>query len=185
MSTVQALQELKENEECPGCDEKTNADVETVERQPCENCGDEAEEELPIQKLSASEKDQESEPPCENCGKENLGEPSLEQENTQQEPEKIQRAPTAHANGSEKTSAPASVSVSSAVTHSGMGSPLAPSVQGALEPGLGVDLSGVRVHADQSANKVAQSLKARAFTHGQDIWLGPGEFTQRYAPDGA
>jgi hypothetical protein len=42
-----------------------------------------------------------------------------------------------------------------------------------MEVGMGADFSAVRVH-DSSQDRVdAAQLSAKAFTHGQDIWLGP------------
>jgi hypothetical protein len=40
---------------------------------------------------------------------------------------------------------------------------------------LGADLSHVRVHDDVHANSLARRINARAFTHGNNIWLGSGE----------
>jgi uncharacterized protein DUF4157/HNH/ENDO VII superfamily nuclease len=51
------------------------------------------------------------------------------------------------------------------------GQPLAPAVRMAIEDSYQVDLRGVRVHSDSGA--VGPS--ARAFTHGSNIVLGPGE----------
>jgi hypothetical protein len=65
--------------------------------------------------------------------------------------------------------------VSSAIRNPGAGAPLAPPMRGRLESGLGADLSEVRVHSDGPSRQAARALKARAFTHGRDIWLGPGE----------
>jgi hypothetical protein len=67
---------------------------------------------------------------------------------------------------------------SDAIENKGPGEPLQPIVQRELETGLGHDLSDVRVHDDSAAQDTAQSLNARAFTHGSDIWLGPGESQQ-------
>lgn len=55
------------------------------------------------------------------------------------------------------------------------GKPLPPSVRPRLESSLGLDLGAVRVHADGTAAKAARSLGAKAFTHGNDIWLGSGQ----------
>ena len=63
---------------------------------------------------------------------------------------------------------------SSAIASKGVGKPLEPSTRSTLESGLGTDLSGVRVHDDSTAQASARALNARAFTHGSDIWLGPG-----------
>jgi hypothetical protein len=62
-----------------------------------------------------------------------------------------------------------------AISHKDAGSPVDSSLRNALEPRMGADLSGARVHNDNSANKAADSVNARAFTHGSDIFLGTGE----------
>lgn len=61
------------------------------------------------------------------------------------------------------------------LSHPGPGSPIPSGVRQAVEPSLGADLSSVRVHSDSSAEQMARSLRARAFTHGRDIYLGSGE----------
>jgi hypothetical protein len=58
---------------------------------------------------------------------------------------------------------------------SGSGQPMAPHIQEAIENSFEVDLSSVRLHTDAQAQESAQQLSARAFTHGSDIFLGPGE----------
>jgi hypothetical protein len=55
------------------------------------------------------------------------------------------------------------------------GQPLAPHIQEAIQNSLMVDLSSVRLHASTAAERKAQSLSARAFTFGNDIFLGHGE----------
>jgi hypothetical protein len=61
-----------------------------------------------------------------------------------------------------------------ALAQPGPGAPLSPTVRGRVEPALGADLGAVRVHADAGA-AATRAIQARAFTHGQDIWLGAGE----------
>ncbi len=63
---------------------------------------------------------------------------------------------------------------SSAIASKGAGKPLEPSTRSQLEPRLGADFGHVRVHDDAAARSAASALNARAFTHGSDIWLGPG-----------
>ena len=41
---------------------------------------------------------------------------------------------------------------------------------------LGDSLSDVRVHTDDAAAALARSVSARAFTVGNDIFFGPGEY---------
>jgi hypothetical protein len=60
----------------------------------------------------------------------------------------------------------------------GAGHSLDSSTQAFFEPILGVDLGGVRIHADQSAASAAGALNARAFTAGHHVFFG----TDRYAP---
>ncbi len=50
-----------------------------------------------------------------------------------------------------------------------------------LQAGLGVDLSGVRVHLDDEADRLAESVEAIAFTTGNDIFFRAG----RYQPETA
>ncbi|MGK7904655.1 MAG: DUF4157 domain-containing protein [Hormoscilla sp.] len=61
----------------------------------------------------------------------------------------------------------------------GKGNPLAKTVREPMERALGNDLSGVRIHADRQSDKINQSLQARAFTTGKDIFFQQGE----YSPD--
>jgi hypothetical protein len=62
-----------------------------------------------------------------------------------------------------------------AIGSRGAGEPLHAGTRDALESRMGVDLGGVRVHEGAAARRDAEALNARAFTHGNDIWLGPGE----------
>lgn len=62
-----------------------------------------------------------------------------------------------------------------AISGKGGGEPLHAGTRSVLEDRMGTDLSGVRVHSDGAAQKSAEDLNARAFTHGQDIWLARGE----------
>jgi hypothetical protein len=57
----------------------------------------------------------------------------------------------------------------------GGGRPL-PAVQRAfMEPRFGADFSGVRVHTGGEAAQLNRAISTRAFTHGQDIFLGDGQ----------
>ena len=53
-------------------------------------------------------------------------------------------------------------------------------LDGGLRSGMGAafahDFSGVRVHTDVTAARLADKLNARAFTYGQDIAFGTGEY---------
>ena len=56
------------------------------------------------------------------------------------------------------------------------GHPLDPGTRAFMEPRFGHDFSRVRVHADASAAEAAQAMHARAYTVGQDIVFGAGQY---------
>ena len=58
----------------------------------------------------------------------------------------------------------------------GSGEPLPGKVQDQLGPALDTDLGKVRVHRDESAAALAESLGARAFTNREDIYFNRGEY---------
>ncbi|RLT36545.1 MAG: DUF4157 domain-containing protein, partial [Chloroflexi bacterium] len=58
----------------------------------------------------------------------------------------------------------------------GGGAPLHDGVRSTMEQALGADFSGVRVHAGGEADALNRSLDARAFTTGNDIFFGSGEY---------
>lgn len=62
-----------------------------------------------------------------------------------------------------------------AIPQSG-GAPLPGQVRAKMEPQLGADLSDVKVHSGGESEKAALKLGARAFTVGQDVHFGAGEF---------
>ena len=59
----------------------------------------------------------------------------------------------------------------------GRGSGLDGSTRGQFEGFFGVDLGGVRVHADSKAAELSRSLGAEAFTVGSDVFFGEGKFS--------
>src|ERR1700686_2772668 len=61
------------------------------------------------------------------------------------------------------------------------GVPLNPSVRWFMESRFGLALDDVRVHTCPQAHAAAQTLNARAFTVGKDIFFAEGE----YAPQSA
>jgi hypothetical protein len=72
-----------------------------------------------------------------------------------------------------KAVAPARASADAAVAGLGTGSALPMAQRAFFEPRLGIDLSGVRVHA---ASEGAAGLGARAFTLGDHIAFAPGQW---------
>ncbi|MBV9546923.1 MAG: DUF4157 domain-containing protein [Chloroflexi bacterium] len=70
----------------------------------------------------------------------------------------------------------ATADVGQQIRTAGTGVPLEGNVQRVLEQHLGADLSGVRVHADASADTLARSVSATAFTSGSDIFFRAGAY---------
>jgi|GEM_PF-3743414 len=59
------------------------------------------------------------------------------------------------------------------------GQPLAGSIRKKMEGAFGADFSGVKIHTDAQSNQLNQSIQARAFTTGQDVFFGEGEYNPR------
>jgi Domain of unknown function (DUF4157) len=62
------------------------------------------------------------------------------------------------------------------IPQSSGGKPLPTDVRKRMEPRLGADLSGVRMHDGGDAAQAANNLGARAFTVGDDVHFNKGEF---------
>lgn len=58
----------------------------------------------------------------------------------------------------------------------GQGKPLPASERAFFEPRFGRDFSHVRIHADQRAADTAEAINARAFTLGNNVVFGAGQF---------
>jgi hypothetical protein len=177
---------------CQNCDEERSEAVQRQGEEDEEEPADqkEAVQSLAIQRQEGDEGD-EQEPeavqPCRNCDQERSEAVQRQSDEEEEEPsdqavvqqqyeeeDKPARVQTELADAS-TGAAPTGSVVDGALSHPGGGAPLAPSVRSQLEAGLGSNLGGVRVHSDSAARQTAHALKARAFTHGQDIWLGAGE----------
>ncbi len=61
----------------------------------------------------------------------------------------------------------------------GGGHPLPLSERAFFEPRFGTDFSQVRIHADSRAAETSRAFNARAFTFGQDIVFGAGQYQPR------
>ncbi|MBC8724317.1 DUF4157 domain-containing protein [Paraburkholderia sp. 31.1] len=58
----------------------------------------------------------------------------------------------------------------------GGGSGMDHSTRTRMETAFGVDFSGVRIHHDANSNELSQSLSARAFATGRDVYFRQGEY---------
>ncbi len=92
--------------------------------------------------------------------------------------EEVERSQRDAEGGGSAASVPAGVESAITSMRAGGGRPLHPAARAAIEPGLGHDLSAVRVHDGASAARAARAVKAKAFTLGNDIFFGAG----RYSP---
>ncbi len=93
-----------------------------------------------------------------------------------EEDEELQMQPTLQLqpNGSEMTAQPdLEASIQQA---RGSGQPLADSIKEPMEQAMGADFGGVKVHADAQSDQLNQSIQARAFTTGQDVFFRSGEY---------
>jgi Domain of unknown function (DUF4157) len=72
---------------------------------------------------------------------------------------------------------PASETLESAIARArGSGQALEPGLQTQIGQVLGADFSGVRVHTDTQSDRLNQSIQARAFTTGQDVFFRQGAY---------
>ncbi len=56
------------------------------------------------------------------------------------------------------------------------GRPLPDTARAFFEPRFGVDFGGIRIHDNEQASQLSQALGARAFTVGQEIMFGRGQY---------
>src|SRR4051794_24649621 len=63
------------------------------------------------------------------------------------------------------------------------GSAIAAGARAPLERAFGQDFSGVRVHTDGEAARLARSFAARALSAGEDIYFGSGRYVPQ-TPEG-
>ncbi|WP_375480245.1 DUF4157 domain-containing protein [uncultured Nostoc sp.] len=61
----------------------------------------------------------------------------------------------------------------------GSGQPLSDDIRQPMEQAFGTDFSSVKIYTDSHSEQLNQSIQARAFTTGQDIFFRQGE----YAPE--
>lgn len=102
----------------------------------------------------------------------------VETEPKEEEPvvdDKIAPAQRDAAVGGGAFAAPSAVEASVNAMRGG-GAPLGPDLRGYMEPRFGRDFSGVRVHSGADAAAASRAVGARAFTVGQDIFFGPGQY---------
>lgn len=70
---------------------------------------------------------------------------------------------------------PAPPDVARRVAEAGGGRPLSKNLRGFMEPRFNRDFSAVRIHDQTEDRRAAHHIGARAFTHGDHVWIGQGE----------
>jgi len=75
-----------------------------------------------------------------------------------------------------ESEAEAAPEIEEAIRQAPDGRPLENGVRARMESAFGADFGGVRVHTGADAEALNQALNARAFTTGQDIFFGKGEY---------
>ena len=89
--------------------------------------------------------------------------------------EEVARSQRAAA-GPAPSAAPPGVEAQVSTMRAAGGRPLPVATRAAIEPALGRDLSGVRLHDSAAAARAASAVRARAFTVGNHIFFGAGRF---------
>lgn len=102
---------------------------------------------------------------------------SVQRQTVGNEAEKLQTKPLIQCKSDVGGMAVSSEIESSIQKARGGGQPLAESIRTPMEQAFGSDFSGVRVHTDDRSHQLNQSIQAKAFTTGQDIFFRQGEYS--------
>ena len=100
---------------------------------------------------------------------------TLQREAMPEEEDELQMKPMVQRNTVD--SGDASAGLESAINSArGGGQSLDEDLQRSMGQAMGTDFSGVRVHTDTQADQLNQSIQARAFTTGQDVFFRQGAY---------
>ncbi|YAF94638.1 MAG: DUF4157 domain-containing protein [Nodularia sp. CChRGM 3473] len=92
------------------------------------------------------------------------------------EEDKLQRSPMIQRLSGEAGMAATPELEASIQQAQGSGQPLAKSLRESMERAFGANFNGVKVHTDSQSDQLNQSIQAKAFTTGQDIFFRQGEY---------
>ncbi|BDA66014.1 hypothetical protein CAL7716_001800 [Calothrix sp. PCC 7716] len=101
----------------------------------------------------------------------------LQREAVPEEEEQAQMKPMVQRKSGETGTAPASDVESSIKGARGGGQPMGDEIRQPMEQAFGTDFSGVKIHTDSRSHDLNQSVQARAFTTGNDIFFRQGEYS--------
>ncbi|MEH2067385.1 MAG: DUF4157 domain-containing protein, partial [Nostoc sp.] len=174
ISTLQRESVPEEEEE----EELQTKSLETNTLQP-ESTPEEEEEELQTKSLDTSRLQRESAPEEEE--EEELQTKSLDTSRLQresvpeEEEEELQKSPMVQRQA--KAGMAANPDLETSINQArGSGQSMADNIRQPMEQAFGADFSGVKVHTDSQSDELNQSIQARAFTTGQDVFFRQGEY---------
>jgi hypothetical protein len=99
---------------------------------------------------------------------------SIQRDEVPKEDEKLQTKSTQE---NDQAGASATLDLESSIQQArGNGQPLGNNIRTPMEQAFGADFSGVRVHSDAHSDQLNQSIQARAFTTGQDVFFRQGAY---------
>lgn len=104
-------------------------------------------------------------------------EPALQKKETvEDEKSEIQAPPSLMRKTADGSSVGTSSLTSQLGNSKGGGQPLPPETNSFMSRSFGADFGHVRVHTDSKATEMNEGLRARAFTHGADVYFNKGEY---------
>ncbi|RCJ20451.1 hypothetical protein A6S26_26350 [Nostoc sp. ATCC 43529] len=143
-----------------------------------EEIPEEEEEELQMKSLDNSTLQRESLPEEEEeeeLQMKSLDNSTLQRESLPEEEEELQMKPMVQRRGEAGMAANPDLEASINQAR-GSGQAMADNIREPMEQAFGADFSGVKVHTDSQSDLLNQSIQARAFTTGQDVFFRQGEY---------
>jgi len=146
--------------ECKSCEEETGEAPQYMVQRKCAGC-----EQEDIQRTTTETSEELEEPGVQRKS-------SVEAENEAPDVSRLQGWSRNGIDVSGRTAPP----IVDSVLKSGQGRPLESGVRGYMESRMGLDFSGVRIHVGQRAAESAASIQAKAYTSGQSVVFGAGQY---------
>ncbi|WP_425213759.1 DUF4157 domain-containing protein [Tumidithrix helvetica] len=137
---------------------------------------EEEDEELQMKPLSESiQRNEAPEEEDEELQMKPLSESIQRDEASEEEDEELQMKPALQRRGT--VGGDASEELESSIQQAkGSGQPLDPNLQEKMGQAMGADFSSVKVHTDSQSDQLNQSIQAKAFTTGQDVFFRQGSY---------
>ncbi|BBC26483.1 DUF4157 domain-containing protein [Pseudanabaena sp. ABRG5-3] len=102
------------------------------------------------------------------------------QESMEEENEELQMKSLVQRRGGNIAVGDASQDLESSIQQAkGSGQPLDPNLQTKMGQVMGSDFSGVKIHTDAQSDQLNQSIQAKAFTTGQDVFFRQGAYNPK------